>query len=113
VLLHFFQNSHGLGAFHGLHGLTHFPCSGPTLEQGQLCPSFFWIAIQNAESKKWLQIFCLQKPKNHVTHLSIILHHMISYDGWVHHMMGWGHHMMGWGHHMMGWGHHMMGGPII
>jgi hypothetical protein len=44
---------------------------------------------------------------------SIILHHMMSYDGWGHHMMGLGHHMMGLGHHMMGCGHHMMGGAII
>ena len=40
---------------------------------------------------------------------SIILHHMMSFDGWGHHMMGCGHHMMGGAiilHHMMsydGW----------
>ena len=42
---------------------------------------------------------------------AIILHHMMSYDGWGHHMMGCGHHMMGFGHHMMGVAiilHHMM-----
>ena len=42
---------------------------------------------------------------------SIILHHVMSYDGWGHHVMGLGHHMMGCGHHMMGGAiilHHMM-----
>jgi hypothetical protein len=50
-------------------------------------------------AKNGCRYFVCKNQKNHVTNLSIILHHMISYDGWV--------------HHMMGWGHHMMGGPII